>query len=198
MIDTIVLMLKQNEFEVLDWSKFKKEVISGKNPYTKYTLIKNVKTEGYKPQLTIYDRFGWTARIQFSAPKVLFDGNNFNEVVDSDFETLIRKLSYLLGSIYIAVTQSQLRITEVSKIDYSKNFIFTDRTTSSMILGELSKIDISAKLDHDERDYKNEGQRLSYHANSWEICSTIRERSLSNIQNTGRKELTKTARFSPN
>lgn len=187
MIDTIVLMLKQNEFEVLDWSKFKREVVSGKNPYTKYTLIKNVKTEGYKPQLTIYDRFGWTARIQFSAPKVLYNGNNFNEVVDNDFETLIRKLSFLLGTIYIAVTPHQLRITEVSKIDYAKNIIFTDRTTSSMILGELNKIDISAKLDHDDRDYKNGGQRLSYHANSWEICFYDKRKELEQYTKYGTK-----------
>jgi hypothetical protein len=180
--------LKQDEFKVLDWSKFRRDVVSGRDPYTKYTLIPDPNSfGGYKPQLTIYDRFGMTARIQFSAPKILYDGNNFDEITEGEFEKLIFKVSSLLGTMALSVTASQLRKTEVSKIDYSKNIIFTDHTTSSMILNELNKIDISAKLDETTKDFKNKGQRLSFHANTYEICFYDKRKELEQTKKYGAK-----------
>jgi hypothetical protein len=180
------LTFKQGEFEILDWSKFRKEVGSDKDPYTKYVYNPNIKTEGYKPRLTIYDKFGITARVEFSAPKIL-KGNNFDEIDESDFEMLVHRLSYLLGSMYISVTPEQLRKTEVSKIDYSKNIIFTDHTTSSMILNELNKIDLTARLDQTTKDFKNKGQKLVYHANSYEICFYDKRKELEQYKKYGSK-----------
>lgn len=187
MIDTIALTMKQNEFSITDWRKFQKTVIGGKNTYTKYVYNPNIKLEGYKPRLTIYDRFGTkTARIEFSAPKLLL-GNNFDELSEKDFEPLVQRLTSDLRSMSFQVYQCNLRNVEVSKIDYSKNIIFTDFITSSMLITELSKVDMSAKLDETLKNFRNDGHLLTYHANSYEICFYDKRKDLEQAKKYGDK-----------
>lgn len=187
MIDTVALTLKQDEFEIIDRSKFQRTIIGGKYSYTKYMNNPNIKLEGYKPRLTIYDRFGTLSlRVEFSAPKMLF-GNNFDELVDEDFDEIIYKLQMSLGSMGIATKSDSLKYAEVSAIHYSKNMIFTDYTSSSMLITELSKIDISAKLDQTTKDFRNDGHSLAYHANSYEICFYDKRKDLEQAKKYGDK-----------
>lgn len=187
MIDTVALTLQQNEFKVMNWGKFRKEVLSDRYSYTKYSYNPNIKLEGYKPRLTIYDRFGTlTARVEFSAPKIIYN-NNFDELTDDDFQPLVRKISLLLGTMSFQSTPEQLSNAEVSKIDYSKNLIFTDYTTSSMLITELSKIDLSAKLDQTTKNFRNDGHLLTYHANAYEICFYDKRKDLEQASKYGDK-----------
>jgi arsenate reductase-like glutaredoxin family protein len=56
-----------------------------------------------------------------------------------------------------------------------------------MILKELDKIDISARLDQTTKDFKNKGQRLSYHANSFEVCFYDKRKELEQYKKFGAK-----------
>lgn len=187
MIDTIALTMKQNEFNILDWHKFQRSVVSGRDSFVKYVYNPNIKIEGYKPRLTIYDRFGTKqARIEFSAPKLLL-GNNFDELKEDDFEPLVQKLTKDLQSMGFQVYQWNLRNAEIAKIDYSKNIIFTDYTSSSMLINELNKIDMSAKLDQTTKNFRNNGNLLVYHANSYEICFYDKRKDLEQAKKYGDK-----------
>lgn len=185
MIDTIALTIRDNEYQNMNRIKFQREIAGGKNPYTKYVYNPNIEKEGYKPRLTIYDRFGTLSlRIEFSAPKLLFD-NNFDELVEQDFKDIIRKLQMSLGSMGIIMKSDSLRNAEVSKIDYSKNFVFSDGISSSLIVNELAKVDISAKLDQTNKNFRNDGHLLAYHANSYEICFYDKRKDLEQARKYG-------------
>lgn len=66
----------------------------------------------YMPRLTMYKRinkFGspiYQLAVEFSAPKMLF-GNNFNELQEADFDSLIAKLQSALYEL-IGINFSQL------------------------------------------------------------------------------------------
>jgi len=82
MYDTVAITLNQNEFNILNWSKFKKTQYKSKNSYNKYVLNFDYKEFGYMPRLTYYDRsFNSSLRVEFSAPKLLY-GNNFDEITE--------------------------------------------------------------------------------------------------------------------
>lgn len=185
MIDTVALTIKDDEYQNLNRIRFQQEVGAGKNPYKKYVYNPNIEKEGYKPRLTIYDRFGvLSLRIELSAPKLLF-GNNFDELIEKDFEDIIYKLSMSLGSMGIIVKSDALRNAEISKIDYSKNFIFTDGISSSLIINELNKVDVSAKLDQTYKNFRNDGHLLAYHAKSYEICFYDKRKDLEQARKYG-------------
>src|SRR5437870_4162294 len=109
MIDTIVLTLKPEHFAIMDHAKFSPSTEGiYKHPY--YTIGRNgfikcvqnptqedMKDRVYKPRLTVTKRIGTggfqiTMRIEFSAPKLLF-GNNFDEVEETDFEEITKRLN---------------------------------------------------------------------------------------------------------
>src|SRR5258708_424210 len=104
MIDTIKLMLDKNMFWITDVSLFQKEKQNASRGY--FTLVQNsTKSELlrgiYKPRLTMTRRFNCSGRaeatlsIELSLPKLLY-GNNFDELRDSDFQTILDLLSEVL------------------------------------------------------------------------------------------------------
>jgi len=138
------------------------------NP-TKTELNKGI----YKPRLTLTKRkghagFTLTLRIEFSAPKLLF-GNNFDELLEEDFERLLDILQGKLASMGVRIRKDILRNAAVSAVHYSKNIPLTDYSTCSMIMSELAKVDLNTRLDLNKTDYRNEGHSVRYHANSYEI-----------------------------
>jgi hypothetical protein len=127
----------------------------------------------YKPRLTLTKRksqtgYGVALRIEFSAPKLVFS-NNFDEVQEADFESVLDILHTKLVGMGISVRKDVLRNAPVSSIHYSKNMALTDYTTCSMITGELANSNLSKRLDLSKTDYRNEGHIIRFHANSYEI-----------------------------
>ncbi|MBU1912717.1 MAG: hypothetical protein KKB22_04205, partial [Candidatus Omnitrophica bacterium] len=123
MIDTIVLMLKQNMFTILDHSKFNpstselyNSVGLGGQLYKK--CVQNptrdeLKRGIYKPRLTVTKRvsrqgfYEITLRIEFSAPKLLYE-NNFDELVDSNFMEVVARLKIVLRNMGVGIFESSL------------------------------------------------------------------------------------------
>lgn len=118
MIDTIVLTLTKDMFEISEPDKFEpcarwiltdnfnvsRGIQSKQNP-TKKELLKGI----YKPRLTLSYRINKITgraillKIELSLPKLLF-GNNFDELKYKDFLPLAKKLAATLQQMGIITT----------------------------------------------------------------------------------------------
>lgn len=188
MIDTIVLVLNTSMFTILDHDKFSPSTkglysstdgyyrLGGRSNFTcKQNPTRNELKRGvYKPRLTATKRmnktgnFEITMKIEFSIPKLLY-GNNFDELTDDDFTTVIQKLNTILKSMGVYVFEQNLINAPVSSVHYSKNIILTDYSTPYTYLSQLAKLNINRRLDTNRTDFRNEGHSFKYRANSFEI-----------------------------
>jgi len=188
MIDTIVLVLNTGMFTILDHDKFSpstKGLYSSTDGYyrlggrSNFTCKQNptrdeLKRGIYKPRLTATKRmnkagkFEITMKVEFSIPKLLY-GNNFDELTDEDFTTVIQKLNTILKSMGVYVFEQNLINAPVSSVHYSKNIILTDYSTPYTYLSQLAKLNINRRLDTNRTDFRNEGHSFKYRANSFEI-----------------------------
>lgn len=180
MIDTIAILLKQNEFKIIEHSKFNP---STEGLYSSYTrgvrrYIQNPSKKDYlqgiyRPRLTIYKRpfegvSRITMRVEFSAPKLLL-GNNFEELEDEDFRKLCTSLVMLLGEMGVVVSRKVLQNASLSAIHYSKN-IFLDSTPCSTAISEIKKAKPLARMDTNQTDYRNGGHSYKFHTNTFELA----------------------------
>lgn len=186
MIDTIVLTIPKSKYIILDHNRFEPSTkglfeppyyplgarsnFSCKQNPTK----KDFQSGIYKPRLTITKRirkggYVYPLKIEFSIPKLIFL-NNFDEVRESDFYLVIDTLKERLKEMGILIKKEDLVNADVSSIHYSKNIALTDYTSCSMVLNELSKINLTKRLDLDKTSFRNEGQAIHYHCNSYEIA----------------------------
>jgi hypothetical protein len=129
-----------------------------------------------------------TLRIEFSIPKLLF-GNNFDEVEESHFEQVIKRLYETLYSMSVIVAPHFLQDAPVSAIHYSKNIVLTDYLTPSLILKELSKINLNLKLDLNQTDFRNEGHSLKFRANSYEISLYDKKKDLQKAKTSEKRAM---------
>jgi hypothetical protein len=185
MLDTIALTLDRTQFQILEPERFSPSATGLlSSPFYplgargNFLCVQNpTKTDfdagRYLPRLTLAKRkshigFALTLRIEFSAPKLIF-GNNFDELISRDFESVVEVLGRRLGEMGVRVTEDTLRGAKVSAIHYSKNIAFTDYTTCTMVMRDLTKIDLPMRLDLSHTDYRNDGHAIRYHANSYEV-----------------------------
>ena len=204
MIDTIVLTLQNNQFQIFDHSKFSPSTIGlfqapyyrfGKRSHIKCVLNPTKEKGVYKPRLTVTRRIGkegfqTTMRIEFSIPKLLF-GNNFDEVKESQFKHIIKRLYDTLNSMSVIVAPHMLQNAFVSAIHYSKNIVLSDYSTPYAILKELSKINLNQKLDINQTDFRNEGHSLKFRANSYEISLYDKKKDLQKAKTSGKRAIEK-------
>lgn len=107
--------------------------------------------------------------IDLSLPKLVF-GDNFNELSDADFNTVLAKLSTLLQSAYgIYASPEELAESSVSKIDYSKNIVFVDYTPVSTVVRVMATADVSRVYDVQKDTFKNGGRAYHIHTNSLDV-----------------------------
>lgn len=188
MIDTIVLTLRQGMFTIIDHDKFspstkgfyeqdnyyrlggRSNMVCKQNP-----TATELKAGIYKPRLTITKRFNRyrqyeiMMKVEFSIPKLLF-GNNFDEVVEEDFEKVAKLLQGKLKQMGVLVFEKLLIASPVSSVHYSKNIPLTDHSTPYTYLQKIAKCNINQRLDVNQTDFRNEGHSLKYRANSFEIA----------------------------
>ncbi|MCR4330217.1 MAG: hypothetical protein NUV65_06770 [Candidatus Roizmanbacteria bacterium] len=178
MLDTIKLTLDKNMFHIADMKLFQKEKMNAARGF--FTLVQNpTRTELengiYKPRLTLSKRFNISGRfeptlsIELSLPKLLF-GNNFDELVETDFPKIVEKLRLRLKSMGVLVFTQTLVNSPVSSIHYSKNIPLTDGTTPHYLIGKIKQANISLALDVNQTDYRNDGHSYKWHANSYEVA----------------------------
>ena len=186
MIDTISITLPQDKFKIMDYEKFSPSARNFyEQPYYKLTGKAPIKavlnptkelTEkyGYLPRITLFKAvrrgsFPIFLKIEFSIPKLLH-GNNFDEVVESDFGEICWLLKDKLYKMGVNVEDVKyLSLADVSTVHYSKNLILTDYTDPYTYLQELRKINVSKLQDTNQSDYRNEGHSFKFHSNDYEV-----------------------------
>lgn len=188
-------MLDQSMFAVLTPKKFNPSTTvlyetdvgaMGSKPFIscrQNPTLKELKRDGYKPRLTLTKRrsgqtgFSVYLKIEFSVPKLLY-GNNFDELVDSDFQIVITKLLKILRGMGVRVFKHKLVNAPVSTVHYSKNIVLTDYTTPYTYLKQLNKLNINRQLDTNQTDFRNAGHSFKYRANSFEVAFYDKMRDL--------------------
>ncbi len=177
MIDTVALTLKQHMFAILEHDEFAPSASlvykPGKRQFIRCyrnPTSKELKQGKYIPRLTLTGRpINTTLRVELSVPKFLY-GNNFDEVTEKDFSTLIEKLRHTLEQIGVNVYSGYLEKANVSLIHYGKNIVLTDYTTPATYINELCKADIPKMYDFNKTDYRNGGQIIKFRANTFEFA----------------------------
>lgn len=205
MIDTITIRLSQNEFKILDHSKFNPDCYNFfYPPYPKMGSRRYIdayqnprKTELkqgiYKPQLTLRLRTQGSEDsvylyIQFSAPKVLYK-NNFDELVDSDIEAILTKLTDSLKNMGVMLRMRDLKEAKVIKIHYSKNIILPEYIIPSMVIGEIKKVDFNLHKELTERDYRNAGHSIRFHTNNYELILYDKKKDLQKSMHSDKRAI---------
>lgn len=185
MIDTIVLILKQDMFTIMDPDRFepsarwlKDDSISlggrGYTPSKQNPTPAELKRGIYKPRLTLtkrmngYRNYEITIKIEFSLPKLMY-GNNFDELEDKDFESIVEKLRLILKDMGVIVFTVKLEEALVSAIHYSKNIPLIDGSTPYQYIKKIAEANIKLSLDVNQTDFRNDGHSLKWHANSYEV-----------------------------
>ncbi len=186
MIDTIVLTLSKDMFYITEPDKFTPSArwldantsLSGSRAYitSKQNPIKTELLDGlYKPRLTLTNRFNHTGsfeaslKIELSLPKLLY-GNNFDELKDSDFESVSNKLQERLQEMGVHVFKHLLIKALVSAVHYSKNIPLTDGTTPYHFIKKIREANITQALDANQTDFRNDGHSFKWHCNSYEVA----------------------------
>ena len=168
MLDTIVLIIPMDEVQVADQSVFKSLF------YERNKRVLNARAGEYAPRLTFsravrLGGYSEALKIEVSAPKLLF-GNNFAEVVGTDYDAFIDRLQSKMASRGVSVSADTLRNAEPVGIHYSKNVVFDDATPCSLLIQTLSKLDVSRRFDFMDTNYKNGGDGIKWHTNSFELA----------------------------
>ncbi|MBN1783808.1 MAG: hypothetical protein JW812_02475 [Alphaproteobacteria bacterium] len=186
MIDTIKLNIQHPDFKICNYDVFEPEAKGFfEPPYHKVSkqsgsikciqnpTKKEMRAGVYKPRLTLFKRittagFVTFLYIEFSAPKLIY-GNNFEECSDMDFEEILKTLHEKLIEMSVSVSMEVLKEASVSAVHYAKNIQLENGVSSSLIINKISKLDISKRLDAGSTDFRNNGQAIRYHTNTYEL-----------------------------
>lgn len=177
MIDTVKLTmnlsrpLRKSDLDFQLFKEQEKGVIQG--IYNPTAMMK--KTGKYYPRLTYTERPArggktYQLAIELSIPKLVFN-NNFDELTDDDFPTVLKALSDVLREMKsLWLFKFQIEKLEVSKIDYSKNIVFDNGMPISYITGIVRRADISKVYDVEKDSFRNGGHIFHIHTNALDIA----------------------------
>lgn len=187
MIDTVCLIFRQADFQIMDHGRFSPSTenlfsppyikVTGRQPFKAVNnpTKKDKETYGYCPRVTLFKAlrnggFQIFLHVEFSVPKLLY-GNNFDEVCESDFGEICWKLSQALQLMGVKLIGGRKIIAEagVSVIHYAKNVVLRNYDTPYRYLREFEKINVSMRLDVNKTDFRNEGHAVRYHGNKYEV-----------------------------
>lgn len=159
-----------------------------------YTLVQNptkseLQTGNYKPRLTLTNRFREeTLAIELSLPKLMF-GNNFDELTDNDFNSIIEMMRLKLKEMGVLVFSAVLSNSLVSSVHYSKNIPLTDGSTPSQYIKRISEANIKAFLDINHTDFRNGGHGFKWHCNSYEVTFYDKLKDLQMAKKSGKRAI---------
>ena len=126
MIDTIMLLIQLGSFNVLDKSRFSPNASNALSRFGEACRCyqnaskAELKAGIYKPKLNISKTIvnggmSTALLIEFSIPKLIF-GNNFEEVTEEHFDTIIQTLQDALLSMAVEVAYEDLVNAKVVRI----------------------------------------------------------------------------------
>lgn len=171
MLDTIILQIPINCSTIIDHEKFNpstRGIFNNPQGFSKY--INNPKKADkesgiYKPRLTIIKRGGNIyLKIEFSAPKLLFN-NNLDEIEESNFDEMINKLQKTIEQMGVRLWTHEIEKAEVIAFHPSKNIPLSKGYTASFAIRELSKINLNQKFDLERVCFRNNGEALQLYSN---------------------------------
>lgn len=201
MIDTIVLTLSNNMYELTHPDKFIPSArwvvlkqsaygIQSKQNPTKKELVRGI----YKPRLTISNRLNALRiyepmlKIELSLPKLLF-GNNFNELQYKDFPLIANKLVAILEDMGVRTSVDLITQAPIAAIHYSKNMPFTDGTIPYHYINKIKEANIQLSLDVNQTDYRNEGHSYKWHCNAYEVVFYDKVKDLEQAKKSSKRSL---------
>ena len=207
MIDTIKLMLRDDEFTITKPERFSPSArLMWQCPYSEVSsngylacrqypdsdgiVIDDNYIAKYFPRLT-YARnlqkggFKTFLTIEFSIPKLLFK-NNFQEAIDADIDTIAEVLHQRLSLMGVETHPELIRGSKVISIHYSKNIVITKYGSCQFILDAMSRAKVHAALEISHTDYRN-GNLVRYHANSYEVVCYDKLKDLETALNVSDK-----------
>lgn len=181
MIDTVGLWISAGNTSITNYDAFSpsaKPLLEP--PFYKGPYVKCVQSPSnadsragiYKPKLTLIKQvvnggYSINLKVEFSIPKLLF-GNNFEELEEADFEAVLFKLQEILAEMGVLVEVETLKNAKVCCVHFGKNVILAE-APSSLIINTIRKLNISKRLDAGNTDYRNDGQAIRFHTNSYEL-----------------------------
>ena len=181
MIDTVGLWISAGNIRITNYDAFSpsaKPLLEP--PFYKGAYVKCVqfpsKADGragiYKPKLTLIKHvvnggYSINLKVEFSVPKLLL-GNNFEELENADFDAVLLKLQETLATMGVIVEIETLKNAKVTSVHFGKNIIL-EEAPSSLVINTIRKLNISKRLDSGNTDYRNDGQAIRFHANSYEL-----------------------------
>ena len=187
MIDTITLSIPVTKVDIGNLEQFSPSASNvfttdrGYRIYTRNPTPMEKRLKIYVPVYTLYRRYrdsvDISLNIQFSIPKLLY-GNNFQEVSDDDFDSVINILENKLPSHRIHISKERLINSKVVAIHFSKNILLSEGLNCSMVINQLVKaVDTNLKQDVKQVQFKNGGQILHIHTKDSEfaIYDKVRE-----------------------
>jgi hypothetical protein len=187
-IDTIIITLHHHEFAILrpwEFTPNSNRIIKlepqdmGKGKYmqaTRNPSKKDTQIAGYLPCITLYKALRSNGlvvelRIQFSAPKLVY-GNNFDELLETDFIIVRQKL--FAGLKYYGIQLFKgidtLDNARVSTIHFAKNFPLDNLMTAHEAVKEIKKCDVNSWRDVSQSDYVNNGHGFKTHSKYYELA----------------------------
>ncbi len=204
MVDTIVLVLSRNMFNIADPDRFEPSArlvlgskyfggrgyITAKQNPTKSEL----KTGNYKPRLTLTKRINHTGKpeatlkVELSLPKLLF-GNNFDELQDKDFNTVLIKLQTKLNEMGVNIPVVKLENAPVSNIHYSKNIPLANGVTPYHYITKIREANVSKALDTNQTDFRNEGHSYKFRTNTYEVAFYDKLKDLETAKKSGKRSI---------
>lgn len=131
----------------------------------------------YSPRVTAYIRKGssstWknaesSIRIEFSAPKLIYQ-NNVDELLENQFEEVLRTLLERLKAMNVLITSNNLSAAQVRAVHYSKNIVLLNGYTAQYVISELGKINLNKRFDFAKTRYLNDGQSMAAHTAAHEF-----------------------------
>lgn len=203
MLDTVALVMDGSMFAILNYDAFQPSArglfhppylaLGGRgSTQCKLNSTRAELLSGkYYPRLTLTKRavrggFQTTLRIEFSVPKLLYK-NNFDEVIDDQFDEVRETLKSRLQEKGILISRAFLEEAPLSKIDYSKNIVLEKFSNSRLIINELSKADMHLWLDLETVKYRNAGYGVKYRNNGFELACYDKSKDLLKGKNSDKK-----------
>lgn len=180
MIDTVILTLPRSRAIMTDaltdglrpWDLQGRTAVYDK--YVKNPSPKDTTSGQYFPRLTGYRRKGkgvtwdYTLKIEFSAPKLLYQ-NNLDELADTQFDDVVRKLASRLQKMGVMILTRDLEAATVTAVHYSKNIELRGGYTAQYVIGELGKINLNKHFDITRARYMNDGQSLCAYTTAYSL-----------------------------
>ncbi len=205
MIDTVVLTLSKDTFDISDPDKFLPSArwalkensgyvlgLQSKQNPTRKELLKGI----YKPRLTLFNRVNLAGKpemflkVELSLPKLLF-GNNFNELQLKDFKLVLNKLVLVLETMGIKTSQENISKAPISAIHYSKNIQLNDGSIPYHFINKIKEANIKLSLDVNQTDYRNDGHSYRWHCNSYEVVFYDKIKDLEKAKQSSKRSLEK-------